>query len=242
MRTAEVSGDQTARSPLNRLPRAPIDALANPLARFLRIETASGAILLLAAALALALSNSPWAERFRSLWMTQIGIQIGPFRLVRASREWINDGLMTLFFFVVALELKRELVLGELRNPRVAALSIAAAVGGMLVPVGRRGAAGRHRFHHGTVHRRPGVPGRAARPGQAGHPGCLDRVCGCRPPAAGLAVATRAPRPHGQCRAPAVERSHAGRSGAARPAGSDTPAGAGREPVRAGGVKVAPAA
>lgn len=134
MRRAKMNDDQTPRSPLARLPWAPIDVLANPLARFLRIETASGAMLLLAVAIALALSNSAWAADFRSLWVAQIGIQIGPLHFFRASREWINDGLMTMFFFVVALELKRELVLGELRNPRVAAMSIAGAAGGMLVP------------------------------------------------------------------------------------------------------------
>jgi NhaA family Na+:H+ antiporter len=67
-------------------------------------------------------------------WELPVGIRIGSFEFARSSREWINDGLMTLFFFVVALELKRELVLGELRSPRMAAFSIAAALGGMLVP------------------------------------------------------------------------------------------------------------
>jgi NhaA family Na+:H+ antiporter len=119
---------------LSRLPGGAIDRVTKPLARFLRIETASGAILLLAVAAALALSNWPWAQGFLAIWDAPIGVQVGPFALVRPAREWINDALMTLFFFVVALELKRELVLGELRNPRVAALSVAAALGGMLVP------------------------------------------------------------------------------------------------------------
>jgi NhaA family Na+:H+ antiporter len=86
--------------------------------------------------IALALSNSPWAHQFSSLWETPVGLQIGSLEFVRSLRHWINDALMTLFFFVVSLELKRELVLGELNNPRVAALSIAAAAGGMLVPAG----------------------------------------------------------------------------------------------------------
>jgi NhaA family Na+:H+ antiporter len=119
---------------LSRLPGGAIDRVAKPLTRFLRIETASGAILLLAVAAALALSNSPWAQGFLAIWEAPIGVQVGPFALVHPAGEWINDALMTLFFFVVALELKRELVLGELRNPRVAALSVAAALGGMLVP------------------------------------------------------------------------------------------------------------
>ncbi|MFL5336854.1 MAG: Na+/H+ antiporter NhaA, partial [Geminicoccaceae bacterium] len=119
---------------LSRLPREPIDRVTEPLARFLRIETAGGAVLLLSTAVALVLSNSPWANGFLTVWEAPVGLQLGPLTLVHPARDWINDGLMTMFFFVVALELKRELVLGELKNPRVAALSIAAALGGMLVP------------------------------------------------------------------------------------------------------------
>jgi Na+:H+ antiporter, NhaA family len=119
---------------LSRLPREPIDRVTGPLARFLRIETAGGAVLLLSTAVALVLSNSPWANSFLTAWEAPVGLQLGPLALVHPAREWINDGLMTMFFFVVALELKRELVLGELRNPRVAALSVAAALGGMLMP------------------------------------------------------------------------------------------------------------
>lgn len=108
--------------------------MTKPLARFLRIETLGGAVLLAAAAAALILSNTPWAHVFERFWETPVGMQFGPAQFVRSIREWINDGLMTLFFFLVAVELKRELVLGELNNMRVAALSIAAALGGMLVP------------------------------------------------------------------------------------------------------------
>jgi Na+:H+ antiporter, NhaA family len=129
-----VQGQQKPDPRLSRLPREPIDRVTRPLARFLRIETASGAILLLAVALALALANSPWAEGFLGLWETPFGVRAGAVEVQRPLRGWINDGLMTLFFFVVALELKRELVLGELSEPRVAALSVAAAAGGMLVP------------------------------------------------------------------------------------------------------------
>ena len=82
------------------------------------------------------LANSAWAHGVARLWETPVGVHAGPFAFQRPLRDWINDGLMTLFFFVVALELKRELILGELSQPRVAALSIAAATGGMLVPAG----------------------------------------------------------------------------------------------------------
>ncbi|MEQ8662333.1 MAG: Na+/H+ antiporter NhaA [Gammaproteobacteria bacterium] len=98
------------------------------------IETAASVLLLTATVVALVVSNSPWAEHFQQVWNTRIGFQIGAWDFDRSAQAWINDGLMTFFFFLVSLELKRELVLGELRNPRTAALSIAAAIGGMVVP------------------------------------------------------------------------------------------------------------
>ena len=91
-------------------------------------------MLLLSAAVALALANSPWADRYEGFWEIPFGFRLGSLELARSLRAWINDGGMTLFFFLVALELKRELVLGALREARSAALSIAAALGGMLVP------------------------------------------------------------------------------------------------------------
>ena len=130
-----MTEDRQASAAEARLPSELVDRLTRPFARFLRIEAGGGAVLLLFAIAALALSNSPWARLFLEAWETRVGIQIGTFEFARSLRDWINDGLMTLFFFLVALELKRELVLGELNNPRMAALSIAAALGGMLVPV-----------------------------------------------------------------------------------------------------------
>lgn len=91
-------------------------------------------MLLACAIFALASSSSPLAPWLSSLWETPVGLRIGALEVARSLRDWINDGLMTLFFFLVALELKRELVLGELRAPRRAALSIAAALGGMTAP------------------------------------------------------------------------------------------------------------
>jgi len=111
-----------------------LDRFTKPFGRFLAIEAASGAFLLAFTVAALALSNSPWAHPFENTWETLIGFSVGSWEFARALREWINDGLMTLFFFLVSLELKRELVLGELRSPRMASLSISAALGGMLVP------------------------------------------------------------------------------------------------------------
>jgi Na+:H+ antiporter, NhaA family len=123
-----------ASAEIGTLPRELVDRLTKPFATFLRIEAAAGVVLLSFAVAAVVLSNSPWAEAFLQVWETRVGLEIGSLEFARSVRDWINDGLMTFFFFVVALELKRELVLGELSNPRMAALSMAAAVGGMLVP------------------------------------------------------------------------------------------------------------
>jgi NhaA family Na+:H+ antiporter len=119
---------------LGRLPEEPVDRFTKPFARFLRIEAAAGAVLLLAVVCAMALSNSPWSTPFLALWELPLGIALGSAELSHPLKHWINGGLMTFFFFVVALELKREIVLGELRNPRIASLSIAGALGGMIVP------------------------------------------------------------------------------------------------------------
>jgi len=119
---------------LTRLPRAPADRLTRPLMRFLRVEAVAAAALLTCTLLALTLANTPWSEAFLALWDIPAGITLGRFEHTRSLRHWINDGLMTLFFFLIALELKRELVLGELRDRRKMVLPLAAALGGMLVP------------------------------------------------------------------------------------------------------------
>src|SRR5512145_2752290 len=129
-----MSEDRQTDIDLARLPREFVDRMTRPFEWFLRIEAAGGAVLLLFTLAALVLSNSPWAHLFLDAWETRVGVQVGSLEYARSLRDWINDGLMTLFFFLVALELKRELVLGELNNPRMAALSIAGALGGMLVP------------------------------------------------------------------------------------------------------------
>lgn len=116
------------------LPKSWADLMKRPFMRFLQIESASGLLLLFFALAAFMLSNSPWAQAFELAWNTQVGLQVGTLEFTRSFREWINDGLMTLFFFVVALELKRQLVFGALNTPRMAALSISAALGGMIIP------------------------------------------------------------------------------------------------------------
>ena len=114
--------------------RDPVDRLLGPLQRFLRLEAASGVMLLSAAALAFVWANSPWAASYDAFWSTPFGVRVGPFELEKSFLLWVNDGLMAVFFFVVGLEIKRELSSGELRDPRRAALPLLAALGGMLVP------------------------------------------------------------------------------------------------------------
>lgn len=100
----------------------------------LRKETVGGALLLVAAALALVWANSPWSEAYLDLRDTQVGPHA--WHLDLSLGTWAADGLLAVFFFVAGLELKREFVAGDLRDPRRAALPVAAAVGGMLVPAG----------------------------------------------------------------------------------------------------------
>jgi NhaA family Na+:H+ antiporter len=116
------------------LPHAPIQVITEPLSRFLHVEAASGVVLLLCAAVALIAANSAWSESYLAFWKTPLGFSIGDFSVVHSLKHWINDGLMALFFFVIGLEVKRELVLGELRDLRRAALPVSAALGGMIVP------------------------------------------------------------------------------------------------------------
>ncbi len=118
------------------LPPAPIARLLDPLARFLHVEAAGGIVLLVCTAAALAVANSPLDSAYHHLWETELGISLGSHQLRLSLEHWINDGLMAVFFFVVGLEVKRELVVGELRDPRRAALPIFAALGGMVVPAG----------------------------------------------------------------------------------------------------------
>src|SRR5215218_3721119 len=108
--------------------------ILRPLADFFHTAAAGGSALLLAAAVALIWANSPWQNGYAQLWSTHIAIDIGGHGIDLDLRDWINDGLMAIFFFVVGLEIKRELVDGELRDPRRAALPAIAAVGGMVAP------------------------------------------------------------------------------------------------------------
>jgi len=105
-----------------------------PVERFLAIEASSGILLLVVACLALAWANSPWADSYHTLWHTPLGLRLGPWSFERDLHFWINDALMTVFFFLVGLEIRREIHQGELSQLRRAALPLVAALGGMIAP------------------------------------------------------------------------------------------------------------
>jgi len=130
----DMPDDPGAPAQCPELPEEPMDRIARALSRFIHVESASGVVLFLAACAAMVLSNSPASAAVHHFWMTPIGIAIGSFELRMSLEHWINDGLMTIFFFVIGLEVKRELVLGELRDPRQAVLPVVAAAGGMIAP------------------------------------------------------------------------------------------------------------
>ena len=109
-------------------------AVLRPLQDFLSTSTASATLLLAAALVALVWANSPWSEAYTSLWHTEIAFGVGSWAIADDLRTWVNDGLMALFFLVVGLEIKREVLQGELRDPKAAALPAIAALGGMVVP------------------------------------------------------------------------------------------------------------
>jgi NhaA family Na+:H+ antiporter len=117
-----------------RPPVPPPRRLPVPLREYLREEAAGGVALTAAAALALAWANSPWRAAYDALWETTLAVRLGRFAIEADLRHWVDDGLMTLFFLVVGLEIKRELVAGELASWRRAALPVLAAAGGMAVP------------------------------------------------------------------------------------------------------------
>lgn len=117
-----------------RKPIAPARVLLEPVERFLRIESASGIILIVAAIAALAWANSPWSQAYFDLWHSQLTLGIGSWVSVHTAEFWINDGLMTIFFLVVGLEVRREIHDGALSTPAQAALPAVAALGGVVTP------------------------------------------------------------------------------------------------------------
>ncbi|MDZ7632347.1 MAG: Na+/H+ antiporter NhaA [Gemmatimonadaceae bacterium] len=122
-----TASDQPSARPL-------VARVLGPFQRFFSTSAAGGIVLLATTALALAWANSPWAETYHHLWETPFTIGAPGTALTLPLHAWVNDGLMAIFFFLVGLEIKRETLVGELASLRSAALPVAAALGGMIVP------------------------------------------------------------------------------------------------------------
>ncbi len=128
-----------------RRPRQPIDIIYRPFQRFAHQAASGGIVLLVFTIIALAWANSPWEQYYHEFWHSHMTLALAGAQLDFTLHEWINDGLMVIFFFVVGLEIKREVMTGELSSPRKAMLPIAAAFGGMIFPALIYTA-----FNHGT--------------------------------------------------------------------------------------------
>ena len=112
----------------------PVERIVRPFQDFAHKQSSGGIVLIAATVIALLWANSPWAESYVALWHTKLTVGVGNFSLSKDLTHWINDGLMAVFFLVVGLEIKREILVGELSSVRNAALPVAAAVGGAVVP------------------------------------------------------------------------------------------------------------
>ena len=112
----------------------PVERIVRPFQDFAHKQSSGGILLIIATALALLWANSPWAESYAALWHTKLTVGVGNFSVSKDLTHWINDGLMAVFFLVVGLEIKREILVGELSSIRDATLPVAAALGGALVP------------------------------------------------------------------------------------------------------------
>ncbi len=108
--------------------------ISTPFEHFLHAQSTTGLILILMTILALILANSPYAKEYNHFFHTQIGLDIGDWSIKHSLSHWINDALMAIFFFIIGLEIKREVLVGELSNIKVAILPILAAIGGMILP------------------------------------------------------------------------------------------------------------
>jgi NhaA family Na+:H+ antiporter len=125
---------RTDRSTWLRSDRFLARSVARPVTRFLHIEASGGVLLAGAAVIALVWANSPWSEAYKDLWATELTIDLAGHAITEDLRHWINDGLMTLFFFVIGLEIKQELTSGQLTSVRAATVPAAGAIGGMVAP------------------------------------------------------------------------------------------------------------
>jgi len=112
----------------------PIDAITSPFVRFAKMEAAGGILLLASTIAALVWANSLWERNYEATWHTQVTVGFGRFFVSESRHAWINDGLMSVFFFLVGLEIKREVLIGELSSLRQAVFPFIAALGGTIVP------------------------------------------------------------------------------------------------------------
>ena len=108
--------------------------ISTPFEHFLHAQTTTGLVLMFMTVVALILANSPLAEGYLNFFHMKIDLTVGSWQLSHSIHHWINDGLMAIFFFIIGLEIKREILVGELSNMKVAMLPILAAVGGMVFP------------------------------------------------------------------------------------------------------------
>src|SRR5690606_21559369 len=106
--------------------------LSGPLRRYLATESGSATILVVATVIALLWSNSPWSQTYEAIWATDASLRIGTIGIEMDLAHWINDGLMAVFFFVVGMEVRRDLAVGELTDRRRVLLPVIAGVGGMI--------------------------------------------------------------------------------------------------------------
>ena len=112
-----------------------IKRILSPFQKFIKIESFSGILLFGATIIAMLWANSPWGDHYQALWQYKLGFTFGSFELIKPLILWVNDGLMALFFFLIGLEIKRELLVGELNTFRKAVFPLFAAIGGMFVPL-----------------------------------------------------------------------------------------------------------
>jgi len=135
---SQNQSDNSQNNGVQETPDAPLekifDKIASPFEEFIHHESASGLLLMACAIIALVIANSALSQAYIHLLHTPIAFSFGEIALEKSLHHWINDGLMALFFFVVGLEIKREILVGELSDPKQASLPIIAAVGGMVVP------------------------------------------------------------------------------------------------------------
>ena len=122
-------------SRITHLPERPIQRLQRPLQAFIHVESAGGVVLLVCTAIALIAANSAYADAYQAFWDQTLRLAIAGFELSYPLWYWVNDALMPIFFFVIGLEIKRELMIGELSDPKKVVLPVAAALGGVVVPI-----------------------------------------------------------------------------------------------------------